>query len=132
MKKGYLETVAENHFKTLEDGTRVFYAQGPLGRRGFAVPTPELESDLKRATRTYYLWFIISCGLIGVLVGPLSRGIDLYASILQIVFATVIAYVITCSYFRRYTKSLEAVAGSPNSTLEHWRLDILVTVRKLR
>lgn len=118
MKKGYFETVTENHFKTLEDGTRVFYAQGPLGRRGYAVPTPELEAELRKALSSYHR-LIISCGVIGGLSGTILRGLDLFTFIGAIVVAMAIAYVITYLYYRRYTKGLEVVVGSHNSPLDH-------------
>lgn len=120
MKKGYFSTVTENHFNTLEDGTRVFYAQGPVGRRGFVVPNPEVEAELKQATRTYYICLIVMCGVFGGMGAQLS-SVTVSTALMAIGTWVVVAYAITNIYFHQYTKQLAPVADSPNSPLAHWR-----------
>jgi len=99
MKKGYFETVTENHFKTLG----------------------EVESELRNATRRFYILLLISCGVLGAVLGPIMRAVTFTSTfILMIAGLMGVSYVTTHLYFRRYTKDLEIVAV-PNSSFEHLR-----------
>lgn len=106
------------HFKTLEDGTKIFYPQGALGRRGYYVPSPELESklrqDLRRLLRRQMLW----TGALGGYLGALAM-FHIWMFISIILFWVSLEWLQAHLHFAKYTKEMEP-AHIANSPIAHW------------
>ena len=43
MNEGYLDAITNSYFKVRDDGTKLFYPRGAIGRLGYLVPSAELE-----------------------------------------------------------------------------------------
>lgn len=115
MKKGYFETICNGHFKTLSDGKRVFYEQGPIGRRGFEIATQDQEDVLRKAIKRYYIWIFGLCFFANLLVT--TNPTYFIFTLLCVVF---LAVLITRLYFRKYTKNMILVKTA-NSPFSHWK-----------
>lgn len=113
---GYFEAVANNHFKSLEDGTRIFYPQGAMGRVGYIVPDSKLESVLRASLKRFYIWLIVGTGIFGGLGGPLISKIGFVELILVAGF---LGWLIIRLYFMRITRDLEKVRVA-NSMFSCW------------
>ena len=51
---GYFDALTSGYFRTTEDGRRLFFPWGPIGR-GYVVGTPEQFRRLRRRIRSYYV-----------------------------------------------------------------------------
>lgn len=106
------------HFKTLKDGTKIFYPQGPLGRRGYYVSSPELEPKLRQDIRRFYKRQMLWCGVLGAFAGSLAM-INIWVFILILCFWSCLGWLTNYLYFAKYTKEMEP-AHIANSPISHW------------
>lgn len=116
---GFLDTAVSSHFRLLDDGTKVFYAQGAFGRRGYVVP-PEAEPALRSRARN--IAQALRLPLVWVSIA-LARSIGrLNAVELCVLLAVLLGaeWVTMALAFRPLTRTLER-ARVPNSPIAHWR-----------
>jgi len=110
MKLGYFNTLENNHIRTLENGVKIFYPQGAIGR-GYFISSPELELILRARIRKYYVGLIVLGGLVGGLVGGFGTRFvhhlffETYA--LVIVTAGFIGYLAPRLYYSPQTRRME-------------------------
>ena len=117
-------TQSDSHFKTLQDGTKTFYPQGSLGRQGYYVSSPELETRLRTRLHQYYrLWDRIHsalCCSVGVLLPLIILAvIKVWRVILLASLGKFLGWLHARLYFAQYTKEMEP-AHIANSLIAHW------------
>jgi hypothetical protein len=127
---GPFATVPNTHFRTLDDGTRVFYPHGTFGRRGYVVESFVTEERLARRVKAWQKISAAACavfilcyvlldlelvplGLVGVIGGLSAMG-----------------WVVAELAFRSLTRRMKRT-WIQNSPLEQWR-KMGQTVRPVR
>ena len=120
MNLGYFDTISNCHIKILSDGSKLFFPQGALGRKGYVISSSELETLLRKEIRRYYIGIIVASGVLGGSVGPLASSLGLPSFIGLLLALGVLGWIVTRIYFGRYTSKMAPAVGS-NSTFLHWR-----------
>lgn len=116
---GYFDGLASTHFRTLEDGTRVFYPSGVYGRCGVVVPSWAVEHALRRRLKARFGW----TGALAVAV--VSAAGRYVAQMNLLLFATVLVAGWACErllswlFFRSLIRRMER-ADTPNSLVACW------------
>lgn len=117
---GYFTAPSNTHFRTLEDGTRIFYPHGALGRRGYVVVSVVMEQRLAGRVKALRKISAAACA-------PFALGyvlLDLDPAPLRLVgvigglFA--MGWVVTEVVFRSFTRRMKRM-WIANSPLEQWR-----------
>jgi len=117
---GYFAVASNTHFRTLDDGTRVFYPHGAFGRRGYVVASFVMEERLARRMRAWQKISVAAC----VVFGLSYVLLNLEAS--SLCLAGVIAGLLAMGWlaaelaFRSLTRRMKR-ARIPNSPLVQWR-----------
>lgn len=106
------------HFKVLKDGTKIFYPQGALGRRGYYVSSPELEPKIRQDIRRFYKRGILWSAVLGTFAGSLVT-LNPWVFIVIICFGSCLGWLRGHLYFAKYTKEMEP-AHIANSPMAHW------------
>lgn len=120
MKTGYFETLANNSIKCLDDGTKIFFPQGPMGRRGYLIPSNELELKLRKSLTFFYLFLIIGCGMLGGLAGPSFPKMSFSSFLVFCAVAGLLGWAAPYLYFWRFIRHMK-VTQIKNSPVTHWK-----------
>ena len=118
MPSNNIKIQSDSYFNTLKDGTKIFYPQGLLGRRGYYVSPPELEPKLRQDIRRFHKRQIMWSGVLGAFAGSLAM-IHIWAFISIICFCSCLGWLRGHLYFAKYTKKMEP-AHIANSPIFHW------------
>lgn len=118
MLSNNIKLQSDSHFKTLKNGTKIFYPQGPLSRRGYYVSSPELEPKLRQDIRRFHRRQVLWCAVLGAFAGSLAM-INIWVFILIICFCSCLGWLTNYLYFAKYTKEMEP-APIANSPIFHW------------
>jgi len=119
MKTGFFGTLGNNSIKTLEDGRKVFYPQGPLGRRGYLVSSGDQEREIRRSVRNFYIWVIIACGLLGGILVPLFSELNTFLFFILVGIGAFFGWLAAHLYFQKHTRAMERVETA-NTPITHW------------
>lgn len=109
------------HFKILKDGTKIFYPQGSVGRRGYYVSSPELEPKIRQDLRRFHKRQMLWSAVLGPFETLLAVSLMpyLWAFIVLICFSSYLVWLRGHLYFAKYTKEMEP-AHIANSPIAHW------------
>lgn len=115
---------SDSHFQILQDGTKTFYPQGSLGRQGYYVSSPELETRLRKRLHQYYrLWDRIDSALcinVGILLPLMILAIiNVWGVILLASLGEFLGWLHARLYFAKYTKEM-GPSHIANSPIAHW------------
>lgn len=119
-ERGFFNTAANAHFRTLEDGKSIFYPQGKLGRSGFAISSTEQEMLVRRNAREYRKGVSIAYFIISMAFGSFFRRMEFWQHMTWIAGFFAVDWIFARIYFRRFTKLMQS-ADVRNSPVEHWR-----------
>lgn len=110
MKGKSIATSLDFHFKTLNDGTKIFYPQGRFGCQGYYISSPELEPKLRQSIRRFYnqqtIWSCAFGGALGSVVMAFVV-INLWGFILIISLCSFLGWLHAPLYFAKFTKQME-------------------------
>ena len=123
MSEEYLDAISNSYFKTRDDGTKIFYPQGMLGRLGYIVPSPELEELLRTRAKRFFVRSMLGGTLLGGCLGELASGLQLIPSVFFIAILLVIlcplAWLGAKGFFWQFTRQMTAVHEA-NSFKRSW------------
>jgi len=141
MIEGYLDAITNSYFKTREDGTKLFYPQGMLGRLGYIVPSAELEERLRKSAKRFFVGSGLGGGLLGSCLGELAsdlQGMPLvfFVAMLPVIFGP-LAWLSAKGFFWQSTRQMTAVHEANSfkrswlavvQTLHPWFAGLMATV----
>jgi len=116
---GFLDTAVSSHFRSLDDGTKVFYAQGAFGRRGYVVP-PEAEPALRSRARNMAQATMLASAWLGITLAGTTGKLDAVGLCVLLAVLGAVGWVTTTLAYWPLTRGLER-ARVPNSPMAHWR-----------
>jgi hypothetical protein len=119
-ERGFFNTVANGHFRSLDDEITNFYPQGMYGRSGFVISSAEQEMLLRRHAREYRLGLSIVCFIVSVAFGSFFQRMEFWQHMTWIVGFIAADWVFARVYFGRFTRKMEP-ADVPNSPVVQWR-----------
>ncbi len=117
---GYFEAMTDMHFRTLDDGRRVFYPQGVFGRRGYIVESGRLEKRLRRRAWTDSIATILSAAFLGSAYGAFFRNYGLTGLVLLIATGAVASWLAAKLAYWPLIRQLER-SHIANSPIACWR-----------
>jgi hypothetical protein len=124
-RQGIFGRRAAGHFRTLEDGRRVFYPMGSLGRLGYVLHS--VDQELVLANRIQEGWktsmvvtWIVSMVFALSRIGRLSYDWGYGQWLLVFGGLWLLSWAQAHLAHRRLTRSMERTR-LPNTTLAHWR-----------
>jgi hypothetical protein len=130
MIQAYLEAITSSYFKTRDDGTKIFYPQGALGRLGYIVSSPELEELLRTRAKRFFVGSMLGGTLLGVCLGELASSLQLIPDVffvaMFLVIACLLAWLGAKGFFWQLTRQMTAVHEA-NSFKRSW-LDVVQTL----
>ena len=130
MYDDYFAAITNSYFKTRGDGTKLFYPQGALGRRGYIVPSAEVEERLRASAKRFFIGSMLGGTLLGSCLGELAshlqgRPLVLFVAMLPVIFGPFV-WLGAKVYFWKFTRQMTAVHEA-NSLKRSW----LVVVQTL-
>ena len=114
-----LESAADAYFRTLEDGTKIFYPQGAFGHRGYIVDSNRSEETLLRRVKSLHAVMILVMPLLASAYGAFLRDTGLLRFALVIVCSSVAWWLIARLGFWPQTRRLKR-SGVSNSPIACW------------
>ena len=122
MNEAYLDAITNSYFKTRDDGTKLFYPQGMLGRLGYVVPSPELEELLRTRVKRFFIGSMLGGTLLGVCLGDLASSFQIsvffFVAMLPVIFGP-LAWLGAKGFFWQFTRQMTAVHEA-NSFKRSW------------
>ena len=117
---GFLHAWINGHFRTLEDGEKIFYPLGAFGRRGYAVASTEQELILRKSVRSSQrITMVALTGLI--LFSSINLAtLESWKLLLFLVGSWPLSWMFARAYFWNFTRGMEPV-DIPNSFVATWR-----------
>jgi len=106
-------------FRTLADGTRIFYPQGAFGRRGFVVESPYTEASLRLRAKGVGILLTAVLPLLWFACGPILPDSDPLRVVLLLAGANAVAWLATWLAHWPTTRRLQQ-ADVPNSPIASW------------
>ena len=141
MNEAYLNAITNSYFKTRNDGTKIFYPQGALGRLGYIVPSPELEELLRTRAKRFFVGSVLGGTLLGVCLGELASSLQLMPSVffiaMLLVISCLLAWLVPKGFFWQFTRQMTAVHEANSfkrcwlevvQTLHPWFVGLMATV----
>lgn len=122
MSEAYLDAITSSYFKTRDDGTKVFYPQGAIGRVGYIVSSPELEDLLRQRAKRFFVGSMLGGPLLGGCLGELANNLQLIPVVVLVAMLLVIR-VFGAVTFLLLLVSLGSVI-SPRD-LPHWSATLI-------
>lgn len=119
-ERGFFNTATNGHFRSLDDGTTIFYPQGMHGRSGFVISSAEQEMLLRRYTREYRMGLSIVCFIASLAFGRFFQRMEFWQHMMWIAGFLGADWVFARAYFGRFTRRMEQ-ADVPNSPVAQWR-----------
>jgi hypothetical protein len=115
---GFLHAWMNGHFQTLDDGRRVFYPQGPLGRRGFEVSSTEKELILRINVRgsQRLLSAVLMVGMFSLIFS--MESLESWVFLPIVAGGWLFAWLFAKAYFWRFTQVMRSV-DVPNSFIAY-------------
>ena len=123
MNEGYLDAITNSYFKERDDGTKLFYPQGAIGRLGYIVPSAELEERLRTSARRFFVGSMIGGTLLGSCFGEFASSLQemrlaLFVAMLPVIFGP-LAWLGAKGFFWPFTQQMTAVHEA-NSFKRSW------------
>jgi hypothetical protein len=123
MNEGYLDAITSSYFKARDDGTKLFYPQGAIGRLGYIVPSADLEERLRTSAKRFFVGSMLGGTLLGSCFGELAsslQGMSLvfFVAMLPVIFGP-LAWLGAKGFFWKFTRQMTAVHEA-NSFKRSW------------
>jgi hypothetical protein len=117
---GYFESLADTCFRTLDDGTKVFYPHGPFGRRGYVVETSRDEDALRRRVKNGSALMIVASPFLASFYGVFLRDTGVTRLLLLMAGLYVANWIVTEVQFWPLVRRLKR-ADAANLPIAAWR-----------
>jgi len=117
---GYFAAASNTHFRTLDDGTRVFYPHGAFGRRGYVVASVVMEERLARRMKAGQRISVAACVVFALAYVSLNLEPSPLCLAGVIAGVSAMGWVAAELAFRSLTRRMKRVR-IPNSPLGQWR-----------
>jgi hypothetical protein len=117
---GFLHAWMNGHFHTLDDGRRVFYPQGPLGRRGYEVASTEQELILRINVRgcQRLISVLLLIGTFAIIFSMMS--LESWLLLRIVVGGWLATWALAKAYYWSFTRTMQSVCV-PNSPIAYAR-----------
>jgi hypothetical protein len=108
---GFLHAWMNGHFHTLDDGRRVFYPQGPLGRRGYEVASTEQELILRINVRgcQRLISVLLLIGTFAIIFS--MRSLESWLLLPIVVGGWLATWALAKAYYWSFTRTMQSVCA---------------------